>query len=86
MSPETLEKLQAAEQEIETIETITQTINDLPALADITLDDKDQINAAQTAYEALSDEQKAKIPEETKNKLLSAKREIANAEAAAQAN
>ena len=50
------------------------TIVELPALESITLDDTVSIEAAREAYEALSDEQKALIPEATLTILVNAEK------------
>lgn len=44
-------------------------INVLPAKYDVTYDDKDDIEAARAAYEALTDDQKALIDEDTYKNL-----------------
>ena len=79
ISGDILAKLVAAEKEINDIETSTavdQLINELPVFKDIVLDDKDQIMAAKEAYDALSDEAKAKLPKEDVEALNAAVKEI----------
>ena len=48
---------------------VTEMIDGLSATEDITVDDKDSIEAAREAYEALTEDQKAKVSEETLKKL-----------------
>ena len=72
VDPTVYEKLQAAETAYATA-TITENLDKLPAsVDDITKADKETINAARAAYDALSDEMKGKIPQEVKDKLLAA--------------
>ena len=76
---ETLEKLEAAVQEIVDIEVAIETdeeINELPDVKDIALDDLDDILAVKEAYDALTDHQKEKIPEETRQALEDAVKEV----------
>lgn len=61
---ETIDNLEAA--------AVTEMINDLPDAADVTYDDKDEIEAARAAYDALTDDQKALIDEDTLKKLTDA--------------
>jgi len=75
VDPETLAKLEAAEKEINDIETsnqVTEAINNLPSIDEITSASKDAIEAARKAYEDLSDEAKKKISKETIDNLKAA--------------
>ena len=56
---------------IKTADSVSKMIEDLPAPEDVTLDDEDAIEEARDAYESLSDEEKAKVPEELVKKLES---------------
>ena len=67
LSKETLERLEAAE-----VALVAAVINELSDSDEITTADKDAIEAARAAYEALSDEEKAKISSETFAKLKAA--------------
>ena len=51
---------------------VTDMIGDLPANADITVDDKEDIEAARTAYDALTPDQKAKVSDYTYTRLINA--------------
>jgi len=85
VTPETLEKLVAAEAEIEDCEVANdtdETINALPELANITLNDKTDVEAARAAYEALTPNQKSKLPSDTLAALEAAEAEIADCEEA----
>ena len=53
----------------------------LPAAADVTVNDKEAIEAARAAYEALDDAQKAQIDDATVQKLTDAEEALAKAEA-----
>ncbi len=82
----TLRKLTEAEKTIETLTdapstAVTNQINTLPAT--ITLDNKDAVTSARTAYDALSDGQKAKVSAPTLNKLTAAETTIKALEDAA---
>lgn len=80
VDPETLAKLVAAEKEINDIETsnqVTETINNLPLINEITSADKDAIEAARKAYEDLSDEAKKKVSKETTDNLEAAELTLA---------
>ncbi len=54
-----------------TADSVSKMIEDLPTPEDVTLDDEDAIEEARDAYESLSDEEKAKVPEELVKKLES---------------
>ena len=80
---ETVEKLEAAVKEIVDIETsneATETITLLPTESDVEIEDKAAIEAARAAFEALSDEGKAKVSAEIKAKLEAAEEVIADIE------
>ncbi|MEE0957652.1 MAG: dockerin type I domain-containing protein [Ruminococcus sp.] len=55
-------------------------INALPAAADVTVADKAQIESARAAYDALTDDQKAKVSDETLEKLTAAETALAAAQ------
>ena len=82
--PTELEKLTAAEAALATApdrekaESVVKQINALPAT--ITLENKEAVVAARTAYDALTDVQKALVSEETKAKLTNAETAINKAE------
>ena len=81
---ETVEKLTDAETAIADLEAaaeVTEQINNLPE--EITLDDKDDVEAARAAYDALTDDQKALVDEDTVTALTDAETAIADLEAAA---
>ncbi len=65
---ETIDHLEAA--------AVTEMINDLPAAADVTYDGKDEIEAARAVYDALTDDQKDLIDEDTLKKLTDAEDRI----------
>lgn len=50
-------------------DSVTTMINDLPKAADITLENKDAVNAVKEAFNALTDDQKALINAENKTRL-----------------
>ncbi len=80
VDPETLAKLEAAEKEINDIETsnqVIETINNLPLINEITSADKDAIKAARKAYEDLSDEAKKKVSKEIIDNLEAAELTLA---------
>ena len=60
--------------------TVIAKINALPATAAITSANKDAIEAARAAYDALTDDQKAKISDTVKNKLKAAETAVVAAE------
>ena len=61
----------------EAVANVIDMIGKLPAPSEVTANDKEQIEAARAAYDALSDEQKGKIPEETLKKLTDAEAALA---------
>ena len=69
--------------EMEAAEAVAAMINALPAAEDVTVDDKDAIEAARAAYDALTDGQKTLIDTETLAKLTAAEEALAAADAAA---
>lgn len=77
----TLKKLTDAEDALAVAE-VNQKINELPATADVTTANKDAIEAARAAYDALTDAQKEKIDANTLKKLTDAEEALAAAEAA----
>jgi|GEM_PF-3444954 len=68
VNPGLVGKLEAAESALEVLEA-SKTIEDLPSADQITIDDKDKVMAAKEAYDALSEEEKAKVSPEDKQKL-----------------
>ena len=71
IAPETLKKLTDAESAL-AVATANEAINALPAADEVTTANKDAIEAARKAYDALTDEEKAKIAPETLKKLTDA--------------
>ena len=83
VDPETVAKLNAAFKVINDIVTSTETteaIVDLPEIGELSLDDKDAVEAAREALEALSPEALAKVSFETIAILEAAEKEIADIE------
>ena len=68
VSDDTLKKLTDAEDALKAAG-VSDTINALPAADEVTTADKDAIEKARKAYDALTDEQKAYVPAETLKKL-----------------
>ena len=62
---------------------VTDILNDLPGADSVTVGDKEAIEAARAAYDALTGEQKALISAETLKKLTDAETALESAEAAA---
>ena len=62
---------------------VIEMINALPAAPDVTVDDKDDIEVAREAYDALTDAQKALIDADTLKKLTDAEDALAAAEVTA---
>ncbi len=98
IDPETAQKLfdaQAAlakiDSDMKAADEVAKMINDLPSATNVTLNDKDAIEAASAAYDALTDAQKDYVPLSSKLKLtvdkgaLDAAIKIAEDEAAADA-
>ena len=87
---ETLKKLEEAEAALEAAEkdetdqaaadAVAEKINALPASDKIATTDKAAIEAARKAYDALTDDQKAKVSAETLKKLEEAEKALADAE------
>ena len=67
----------------EAADAVTDILNDLPGADSVTVGDKEAIEAARAAYDALTDEQKALISAETLKKLTDAETALESAEAAA---
>ncbi len=61
---------------------VTETINALPAADEITLDNKEAVEAARAAFDALTESQQGLVSEETQEKLKAAEDAIAKLEAA----
>ena len=98
VSDDTLKKLTDAEDALKAAEqkdaddtaaaqSATDTINNLPDADKVTTSDKEAIEAARAAYDALTDDQKAKVAPETLQKLVDDEAALKEAEdtAAAQA-
>ena len=60
--------------------TVTALLNSLPESEDVTVDDKADIEAGRAIYDALTDDQKKKVPDETLKKLTDAETALAAAE------
>ena len=76
---ETVQKLEEAEAAMAVIAQVydvEDAINALPAAEDITYADKADVVAARGAYDALTDDQKIQIPDETLQKLIDAEAAI----------
>ena len=69
-----------AEAEKKALAEVNDNINNLPASKEVTVDDKDAIQKARAVYEALTDDQKAKISADTVKKLNDAEKALAVAE------
>ena len=83
VSQETLAMLAAAEKEIENIgesNAATATITELPAVGELSLENKEAVEAAREAYNDLSAEGKAKVSQETLAVLAAAEKEIVDIE------
>ncbi len=79
LSPETVSKIEAVKKEITDILAANDTtilVDALPDVSDVSLEDKDAITAAKAAYDALTDDQKAKVDPEVVGKLESVTKEI----------
>ncbi|MBR1531142.1 MAG: Ig-like domain-containing protein, partial [Eubacterium sp.] len=94
IAPETLEKLTNAEKAYSAAKEADDTakakdasdkIAALPKAADVTTKDEKAIKAAREAYDALSDDQKAKVPANTLKKLEDAEKALAQAKEVAAA-
>lgn len=89
ISDELKNKLTDAEQAIKDMEDagaadrVERMINDLPAAEKVTTADKEKIEAARAAYDALTNDQKAMISNEAKNKLTTAETALDEAQKAA---
>jgi glucan-binding YG repeat protein len=95
VSADTLKKLEDAEKALEdavqkeaekeaadteAAKNVTDAINALPASDKVATTDKAAIEAARKAYDALTEDQKAKVPAETLKKLEDAEKALADAE------
>ena len=74
------EKAKKAEESAKAVEDTVKDLNALPAAADVKLEDKEAIEKARAAYDALTDEQKAKVPADTLKKLTDAEAALNAAE------
>jgi uncharacterized repeat protein (TIGR02543 family) len=72
---------EAALLSLEAIQAVIETLEDLPDFEDITLEDKDDIEAARQAFNALTPAQQANISNELKQKLLDAEAALLSLEA-----
>ncbi len=83
VTDETVQKLTDAQNalaKLEEAQKVKDQINALPAPEKITVSDKDAIEAARAAYDALDDAQKAQIDDETVQKLTDAEAALKQAE------
>ena len=90
VTPETLKKLEDAEEALAAAEkeeadkaaagTVEEKLNNLPDPENVETTDKEIIEAARKAYDELTDDQKAKIPEEALKKLTDDEEALAAAE------
>jgi hypothetical protein len=72
---------EAALLSLEAIQAVIETLEDLPDFEAITLEDKDDIEAARQAFNALTPAQQANISNELKQKLLDAEAALLSLEA-----
>ena len=75
-----LAKLEAAEADKAAAAKVEETINALPAAADITLENKEAVAAARAAFDALSEAQQALVSKDAQDKLAAAEARIAELE------
>ena len=75
-----LAKLEAAEADKVAAAKVEETINALPAAADITLENKEAVVAARAAYDALTEAQQALVSKEAQDKLTACEARIAELE------
>ena len=78
MTPE--EKIAALEKDAadtKAANAVIERINALPEVSKITLDDKNDVETARAAYNALTADQKAKVSSDTVNKLSNAEAKLA---------
>ena len=91
VSEDTLKKLTDSEAALKEVtdtaaaEAVTDTINKLPASDKVATKDKEAIEAARAAYDALTEDQKAKVSADTLKKLTDAETALATVEAAEKA-
>ena len=75
-----LAKLEAAEADKAAAAKVEETINALPAAADITLENKEAVAAARAAFDALTKAQQALVSKEAQDKLTACEARIAELE------
>ena len=75
-----LAKLEAAEADKAAAAKVEETINALPAAADITLENKEAVVAARAAFDALTEAQQALVSKEAQDKLTACEARIAELE------
>ena len=75
-----LAKLEAAEADKAAAAKVEETINALPAAADITLENKEAVAAARAAFDALTEAQQALVSKEAQDKLTACEARIAELE------
>ena len=80
---DTLFKAQDKIRDLEAAKAVDETIDALPAVEDITVNDKDNVEIARQVYDALTDAQKALVDADTLAKLTDAEAKITDLEAAA---
>ena len=73
-------KAQKAAEEAKTVDDAVKALDALPAAADVKIEDKEAIEKARAAYDALTDAQKAKVDPETLKKLTDAEAALKAAE------
>ena len=73
-------KLEAAEADKAAAAKVEETINALPAAADITLENKEAVAAARAAFDALTEAQQALVSKEAQDKLTACEARIAELE------
>ncbi|MEL3960186.1 S-layer homology domain-containing protein [Lysinibacillus endophyticus] len=81
---EKIAELKEAQTDKEAADAVTAKINALPEVNNLTLANETAVNEAQTAYEGLTEAQKALVSEANKTKLTSALEKIADLKAATQ--
>ena len=75
-----LAKLEAAEADKAAAAKVEETINALPAAADITLENKEAVAAARAAFDALTEAQQALVSKDAQDKLAACEARIAELE------
>ncbi|MEE0777050.1 MAG: S-layer homology domain-containing protein, partial [Bacillota bacterium] len=82
IAKETVDKLSADQAKLQelisadAVNKVKEQINALPAVEELTLDNKEAVEAARASYDALSEEQKAQVGEEALKKLTDAEAKL----------